>query len=97
MAKSTTCCYLQKKKSTSNIANPGAKLTRLYTVLHKVSRGAHYPDQWGFWEWLGQNTSVGVSPETFLLLLLHLLQAKSRGAGASRRGILAHNVSVSDC
>jgi hypothetical protein len=22
-----------------------------------------------FWEWLGQNTSVGVSPETFLLLL----------------------------
>jgi hypothetical protein len=24
-----------------------------------------------FWEWLGQNTSVGVSPETFLLLLLH--------------------------
>jgi hypothetical protein len=29
----------------------------------------HAPDTHHFWEWLGQNTSVGVSPETFLLLL----------------------------
>jgi hypothetical protein len=38
--------------------------------LSKIVIAISHPDQWGFWEWLGQNTSVGVSPETFLLLLL---------------------------
>jgi hypothetical protein len=32
-----------------------------------------------FWEWLGQNTSVGVSPETFLLLLLLHLSVSDLG------------------
>jgi hypothetical protein len=41
-----------------------------YTKLSGQAIVHSYPDQWGFWEWLGQNTLVGVSPETFLLLLL---------------------------
>jgi hypothetical protein len=36
--------------------------------ISKIVVAISHPDQWGFWEWPGQNTSVGVSPETFLLL-----------------------------
>jgi hypothetical protein len=39
-----------------------------HSLSEKHNGIGEHPDQWGFGEWLGQNTSVGVSPETFLLL-----------------------------
>jgi hypothetical protein len=45
--------------------------------ISKIVIAISHPDQWGFWEWLGQNTSVGVSPETFLLLLQKRRKASS--------------------
>jgi hypothetical protein len=56
---------IRKSKKTCNIS--------------KIVIAISHPDQWGFWEWLGQNTSVGVSPETFLVLLLQIL-TRSQGA-----------------
>jgi hypothetical protein len=48
----------------------------------KIVIAISHPDQWGFWEWLGQTPRVGVSPKTSLLLLL-LLQMHEDCGGST--------------